>query len=57
MILNKKVKVVCQKEDKYGRSLCNIQLENGEDVSQNMIKCGIAFEYQGGTKKTLQEQV
>ncbi len=51
MILNKVVYVSCGKFDKYGRLLVGISTLEGEEVSEELIKYGLAHEYDGGTKK------
>lgn len=51
LIINKILKAKFLNFDKYGRILIDIFLENGETVSDNLIKGGYAKKYNGGTKE------
>jgi endonuclease YncB( thermonuclease family) len=50
LIINKNLQAKFLNFDKYGRILIDIYLENGETVSNNLIKGGYAKKYNGGTK-------
>ena len=58
LILNKLVKIVCQRWDKYGRLLADIyfQSESKEEIHLNsfMVKNKLAVSYQGKTKTEFQ---
>ena len=53
-ILNKVVKVVCGRFDKYGRLLIDIYI-NGISIGEWLISNGYAFQYDGGTKQSWSE--
>ncbi len=53
-ILKKMVEIHCGEFDKYGRLLVNIKLDN-QDMSELLIKEGLAFRYDGGTKQDWDE--
>ena len=57
-LIDKKVVIVyCDEFDKYGRLLVRLELQDGTDVSQWLIEQGYAFEYDGGTKKSWEEEL
>jgi micrococcal nuclease len=49
-ILNKLITIKCGKFDKYGRLLAEIIYE-GENINTWLISQGLAYEYNGGTKR------
>lgn len=51
LILDQVVRVDCGEFDKYGRLLVDIELPDGKMVSKWLIEEGLAFQYDGGTKK------
>lgn len=53
-ILNKVVKVVCGRFDKYGRLLVDIYID-GVSISEWLISNGYAYPYDGGTKQSWAE--
>ena len=50
-ICNKKIKVKCLKNDKYGRVLATISSNTCQNINQKMINNGHGVAYFGGTKK------
>ena len=54
LILNKIVKVICGKNDKYGRLLGTIYYKN-LNINEHIINKGYAYEYKGKTKKKFEE--
>ena len=52
--IKKMVEIHCGEFDKYGRLLVNIKLDN-QDMSELLIKEGLAFRYDGGTKQDWDE--
>lgn len=57
LIDQKVVILYCGEFDKYGRLLARLELSDGTDVSQWLIQNGYAFEYDGGTKKSWEEEL
>lgn len=62
LILNKSVTLVTKGIDKYGRILCNIEIEKGvlcfahiTNVTEVMLKDGHGYEYHGGKKEVSSE--
>lgn len=55
LILDKVILLKCGEFDKYGRLLAHIEMSDGTDVSKWLIQEGLAFEYDGGTKRSWEE--
>jgi endonuclease YncB( thermonuclease family) len=55
LILGKVVLLKCGEFDKYGRLLIDIELSDGTNVSKWLVQEGLAFEYDGGTKRSWEE--
>jgi endonuclease YncB( thermonuclease family) len=49
-ILDKLITIKCGKFDKYGRLLADI-IYKGENINKWLISKGLAYEYNGGTKR------
>lgn len=51
------VKMECFEFDKFGRILANVYpMGSSDHLSNTLLRAGLAYEYNGGTKKTCQEQ-
>lgn len=57
LILGKIVMLYCGEFDKYGRLLIKLECSDGTEVSKWLIDQGYAFEYNGGTKKSWEEEL
>lgn len=55
LILDKVVMITCGEFDKYGRLLIDIELSDGTNVSKWLVQEGLAFEYDGGTKRSWEQ--
>lgn len=45
MILNRNVRIEVMNADRYGRSVCKVYDENGNDVGAEMLKAGLAHHF------------
>ena len=51
LIENKSVKLIeAKNKDKFGRALAKVQMEDGQDLTDYLIKEGLGYEYHGGKK-------
>lgn len=51
LIENKSVKLIeAKNKDKFGRALAKVKMENGQDLTDYLIKEGLGVEYHGGCK-------
>ena len=55
LILGKVVLLKCGEFDKYGRLLIDIELSDGTNISKWLVQEGLAFQYDGGTKRSWEE--
>ena len=55
LILGKVILLKCGEFDKYGRLLAHIEMSDGTDVSKWLVQEGLAFEYDGGTKRSWED--
>ena len=56
MLLNKTMTLTCYEQDRYGRHVCDVLLDNGKTVSQVMVESGWAWAYTGSNNRYLRDK-
>jgi endonuclease YncB( thermonuclease family) len=56
LVFNRSVVARCSKRDRYGRNVCRVFGDNGQDIGLEMVRAGMAWWYRGYAREQTPEE-